>query len=165
VSSWAFPTPIIKRSLTRCSIPAAVSPGGDVSTDTPVDPFAFLHERFSTYIAERMTEPRDDIMAKLVTTPFPNGSMPEQIDAVRTASLLFIAGFRATAGLIATGFQVRGEDPALQQRLRDDSTLIPSFIEEALLIDSELKGSLKSFVLTGSTHASISPSDEARTCP
>ncbi len=117
--------------------------GGDVSTDMPVDPFAFLHERFSTYIAERMTQPRDDVMTNLVTTPFPNGSMPEQIDAIRIASLLFIAGFRATAGVIATGFQVLGEDPALQQRLREDSTLIPSFIEEALRIDSELKGTFR----------------------
>ena len=90
-----------------------------------------------------MTKPRDDVMTKLATTPFPHGSMPEQIDAVRIASLLFIAGFRATAGLIATGFQVLGEDPALQQRLRDDSALIPSFIEEALRIDSELKGTFR----------------------
>ena len=116
---------------------------GTPSTGMADDPFAFLHERFGAYIADRITQPRDDVMTKLVSTPFPNGSMPELMDAVRLASILFIAGIGATAGLLATAFQVLGEDSDLQQRLRDDATQIPNFIEESLRIDSELKGTFR----------------------
>ncbi len=116
---------------------------GTPSAGMAEDPFAFLHERFSAYIADRRAAPRDDVMTKLVSTPFPNGSMPEVMDAVRLASILFIAGIGATAGLLATAFQVLGEDPELQQLLRDDSTRIPNFIEETLRIDSELKGTFR----------------------
>ena len=60
------------------------------------------------------------------------------MDAVRLASILFIAGIGATAGLLATAFQVLGENADLQQSLRDDAGMIPNFIEETLRID-ELK--------------------------
>jgi cytochrome P450 family 150 subfamily A5 len=116
---------------------------GSPSSGMAEDPFAFLHERFGAYIADRMAQPRDDVMTKLLRTPFPNGSMPALMDAVRLASILFIAGIGATAGLLATAFQVLGEDPDLQQLLRDDSTQIPNFIEETLRIDSELKGTFR----------------------
>ena len=65
------------------------------------------------------------------------------MDAVRLASILFIAGIGATAGLLATAFQVLGEDAELQRLLRDDSTHIPNFIEETLRIDGELKGTFR----------------------
>ena len=100
---------------------------GSPSEGMAEDPFAFLHERFEAYIADRSAAPRDDVMTKLVTTPFPNGSMPDVMDAVRLASILFIAGIGATAGLLATAFQVLGEDSDLQQLLRNDSTGGPQF--------------------------------------
>ena len=116
---------------------------GNPSAGMAEDPFAFLHERFEAYIADRMTEPRDDVMTKLVTTPFPDGSMPDLMDAVRLATILFIAGIGATAGLLATALKVLGEDAALQQSLREDSTVIPNFVEETLRFDSELKGTFR----------------------
>jgi cytochrome P450 len=116
---------------------------GNPSAGMAEDPFAFLHERFRAYIADRMAAPRDDVMTRLISTPFPNGSMPELMNAVRLASILFIAGIGATAGLLATAFQVLGEDGHLQQLLRDDTALVPNFVEETLRIDSELKGTFR----------------------
>jgi cytochrome P450 family 150 subfamily A5 len=109
----------------------------------PADPFAFLHERFKAYLEDRLAEPRDDVMTSLVSKPFPDGSMPEFMDAVRLASLLFIAGVGTTAGLLATGFQLLGERPDLQQLLRDEPERIANFLEETLRIDSPLKGTFR----------------------
>ena len=61
------------------------------------------------------------MMTKLVSTPFPNGSRPELMDAVRLASILFIAGIGATAGLLATAFQVLGAWVRTRQRDRSDA--------------------------------------------
>ena len=91
--------------------------GGNLSSAMPDDPFAFLHERFAAYIEDRVHEPRDDVMTSLLNTPFPDGSMPTVMDAVRLASMLFIAGIGTTAGLLATAFQVLGDDPVLQRHL------------------------------------------------
>jgi cytochrome P450 family 150 subfamily A5 len=117
--------------------------GGRARSEMPPDPFAFLHERFRAYIEDRREQPRADVMTSLANTPFPDGSMPDLMDAVRLASILFIAGIGTSAGVLATAFQRLGEDPELQQQLRDEPSLIPDFIEESLRIDSELKGTFR----------------------
>jgi len=116
---------------------------GSTSVGMPKDPFAFLHERFTAYIEDRLENPRDDVMTSLATTPFPDGSMPEVMDVVRLASLLFIAGIGTTASLLATSFRLLGERPDLQQLLRDEPERIPNFIEETLRIDSQIKGTFR----------------------
>jgi cytochrome P450 len=107
------------------------------------DPFAFLHERFRTYIEACRAEPRDDVMSRLATSPFPDGSVPEVMDAVRLASMLFIAGIGTTAGFIATACQVLGDHPDVQDQLRQDPTRIPAFVEETLRYDGEVKGTFR----------------------
>jgi cytochrome P450 family 150 subfamily A5 len=69
--------------------------------------------------------------------------MPTVMDAVRLASVLFIAGIGTTAGLLATAFQILSDDPALQKLLRDEPIRIPNFIEETLRIDGEIKGTFR----------------------
>ncbi|MFI5043808.1 MAG: cytochrome P450, partial [Acidimicrobiales bacterium] len=107
------------------------------------DPFAFLHERFTTCIEACRSEPRDDVMTRLANTPFPDGSKPDVMDAVRLASMLFIAGIGTTAGLLATACQVLGDRPDLQDQLREDNTQIPRFVEETLRFDGEVKGTFR----------------------
>jgi cytochrome P450 family 150 subfamily A5 len=109
----------------------------------PTDPFAFLHERFTGYIEERLVAPRDDVMTALITTPFANGEMPTVMDAVRLASVLFIAGIDTTASLLAKAFQILGDRPDLQELLRDEPERIPAFLEEVLRIESQLTGTFR----------------------
>ena len=113
---------------------------GNTGEAMTADPFAFLHERFRIYVEECRARPRDDVMSRLATSPFPDGSVPEVMDAVRLASMLFIAGIGTTAGFIATACQVLGDHPEVQAQLRDDPTLIPAFVEETLRHDGEVKG-------------------------
>jgi cytochrome P450 len=106
-------------------------------------PLEFLYEQFTEYIEARRREPRDDVMTGLATAKFPDGSTPEVIDVVRIAANLFAAGQETTVRLLGAAFQLLGERPDLQRMLRDDRTLIPNFVEEALRIESPVKGDFR----------------------
>lgn len=106
-------------------------------------PLEFLYDRFTGYIEDRRREPRDDVMTKLATAPFPDGSLPEVHDVMLIASNLFAAGQETTARLLGTMFRLMGERPELQQQLRDDRALVPSFIEECLRLESPLQGQFR----------------------
>jgi cytochrome P450 family 150 subfamily A5 len=101
-------------------------------------PLEFLYDRFTTYIEERRREPRDDVMTSLATAPFPDGSLPEVEDVMLIAANLFAAGQETTARLLGTMLRLIGERPELQQRLRDERDLIPSFVEESLRLETPL---------------------------
>ena len=106
-------------------------------------PLEFLYDRFTAYIEDRRREPRDDVMTKLATAPFPDGSLPEVTDVMLIASNLFAAGQETTARLLGTMLRLIGERPELQQQLRDDRALIPAFVEECLRLESPLQGQFR----------------------
>src|SRR5262249_59381275 len=102
-------------------------------------PLEFLYERFTKFIEDRRQKPRDDVMTKLAHATFPDGTLPEVHDIMLIASNLFSAGGETRAGLLGVMFQKIGEDPELQQRLRDDRTLIPRLGEECLRLGTPLQ--------------------------
>jgi len=53
---------------------------------------------------------------------------------------LISAGGESTTSLLGTGARILAEQPVLQQRLRDEPSLIPTFVEEALRIDPPFRG-------------------------
>ena len=59
------------------------------------------------------------------------------------ASNLFAAGQETTARLLSTALQILGEQPELQQQLRDDRSLVAPFLEEALRLESPIKGTFR----------------------
>jgi cytochrome P450 len=62
---------------------------------------------------------------------------------VRIAANLFAAGQETTVRLLATALLLVAERPELQQSLRDGRDRIPAFIEEALRIESPIKGDFR----------------------
>jgi len=56
---------------------------------------------------------------------------------------VFSAGQETTVRLLGAALQVMGARPDVQQRLRTDRSLIPNFIEEALRIESPVKGDFR----------------------
>lgn len=116
------------------------STDGDAMAHSPLE---FLYGRFSTYIENRRAEPRDDVLTGLAAATFPDGSTPEIIDVVRVAANLFAAGQETTVRLLSTALKFLGEDPGLQQRLRDDRSLLPGFVEETLRYESPVKGDFR----------------------
>lgn len=57
---------------------------------------------------------------------------------------LLSAGGESTTGLIGNAVHLLAHDVELQQRLRDDPTLIPAFIEEVLRLESPFQYHLRS---------------------
>jgi cytochrome P450 len=104
-----------------------------------VNPLEWLDEKFCSYIEDRRRDPRNDVLTSLATAKYPDGSTPEVIEVVRSATFLFAAGQETTAKLLSAALQVLGDRPDIQQQLRGDRSLIPGFIEESLRMESPVK--------------------------
>lgn len=107
------------------------------------NPLEFLDDTFSTYIQERRSQPRDDVLTLLAQAQYPDGSTPEVIDVVRLATFLFAAGQETTTKLLSAALRVIAERPDLQQLLRNDVSRVPLFIEETLRIESPVKSDFR----------------------
>jgi cytochrome P450 len=105
--------------------------------------FANLHPYFTRYIEERRASPRDDAMSRLAGVRFPDGELPEVMDVVRLATILFAAGQETTARLLAAGMRILAERPTLADALRRDPGAIPNFVEECLRLEGPIKGSFR----------------------
>ncbi len=106
-------------------------------------PLEFLYEQFSAYIADRRRRPRDDIMTKMATATFPDGTVPEVEDVALLAANLFTGGQETTVRLLSFALRILAERPDLQDRLRADRDLVPGFIEETLRFESPLRAQFR----------------------
>jgi cytochrome P450 len=103
------------------------------------NPLEFLEERFTGYVEDRRRNPRNDVLTALAQAKYPDESTPDVIDVVRLATFLFAAGQETTTQMLSFALRELAERPELQQRLRDDASLIPSFLEETLRMESPIK--------------------------
>jgi cytochrome P450 family 150 subfamily A5 len=106
-------------------------------------PLEYLYDIFAEYVEDRRREPREDVLTGLATARFPDGTMPEVGDVVRVATNVFSAGQETTVRLLSTAMKVMGDQPDIQQKLRDDRSLLGNFIEECLRIESPVKGDFR----------------------
>jgi cytochrome P450 len=106
-------------------------------------PLEFLYATFADYARDRRREPRADVLTGLANATFPDGSLPDVEDVARVAANIFSAGQETTVRLLGAALQTIGERPDIQQQLRKDRSLIPNFIEEALRIESPVKGDFR----------------------
>jgi cytochrome P450 len=106
-------------------------------------PLEFLYGQFATYVEDRRREPRDDVLTGLATATFPDGSIPDVGDVARVATNVFSAGQETTVRLLGTALKVLGDQPDIQRQLREDRSLLPNFIEEALRIEGPIKGDFR----------------------
>lgn len=107
------------------------------------NPLEWLDDKFAAYISDRRREPREDVLTSLALAKYPDGSTPEVIDVVRSATFLFAAGQETTAKLLGASMRILCDRPELQQQLRDDPSLIPVFIEETLRMDAPVKSGFR----------------------
>ena len=116
---------------------------GSTSGELSHSPLEFLYDQFAAYTADRRANPRDDVLTGLALATFQDGSTPDVGDVARVATNVFSAGQETTVRLLSTALKVLGEQPDIQRRLREDRSLIPNFIEEALRIESPVKGDFR----------------------
>ncbi len=109
----------------------------------PLNALEWLDGYFADYIEDRRREPRADVLTDLALAKFPDGSTPDVLSVVRSATFLFAAGQETTARLLATALKYLAEYPELQDELRAHRDRIPDFIEEALRIESPVKADFR----------------------
>jgi cytochrome P450 len=107
------------------------------------NPLAWLDQRFASYIEDRREDPRQDVLTSLALATYPDGSIPEVTNVVRTATFLFAAGQETTARLLGAALKHLAEHPELQDVLREDTTKIPNFLEEVLRVESPVKADFR----------------------
>jgi cytochrome P450 len=107
------------------------------------NPLGFLYDRLARYVEDRRANPRKDVLTGMATATFPDGSLPSVEDVSRLAANLFGAGQETTVRMLAASMQLLAEQPELQQRLRENRSLIPDFVEEILRFESPVKGDFR----------------------
>ncbi|WIM86756.1 cytochrome P450 [Candidatus Mycobacterium wuenschmannii] len=114
---------------------------GELGKDDTVahNPLMWLDDRFRSYITDRRRAPREDVLTELAAATYPDGSIPDVEEVVKLATFLFAAGMETTTKLLGTGMRVMSERPEIQQKVRDDRSLIPAFLEESLRMESPVK--------------------------
>jgi len=108
-----------------------------------VHPLMVMAQFFARYVAERRASPQDDVMTEMALATYPDGTTPDAMEVVKTAMFLFAAGQDTSAKLIGNSIRRLAEDPALQQRLREDRTLIGPFMEEVLRLEGSTKATFR----------------------
>ena len=117
--------------------------GAGAQGDMELNALGWLDDRFARYIEDRRREPRDDVLTHLALATYPDGTTPEVINVVRTATFLFAAGQETTARLLAAALKHLAEHPELQDELRAHRDEIPNFLEEVLRIESPVKADFR----------------------
>ena len=102
-------------------------------------PFMIMAGYFVEYINDRRANPREDILTEFARANYPDGTTPDLMDLVQTATFLFGAGQDTSAKLLGNSMKYICEQPALQERLRADPSLIPDFLEEVLRLEGSTK--------------------------
>ena len=82
--------------------------------DADLNPLGWLDDWFAEYIEDRRRAPRNDVLTDLALATYPDGTTPDVIAVVRTATFLFAAGQETTARLLAAALQILAEQPELQ---------------------------------------------------
>jgi cytochrome P450 len=107
---------------------------GSADPDIELDPIVSLsqlHQYFSKLIAERRSEPRDDILSVLVGAEV-DGERLSDADLLNLSFLLLVAGNETTRNLIALGTLALIGHPDQCRKLVDDPSGIPDAVEEML---------------------------------
>ena len=94
---------------------------------------------FLAYLRERLESPEPGSVTAEIAAAVQNGGFTDR-EGVSLLLQLVIAGSESTASLIGSATLMLAEDQALQKELRASPERIPTFIEEALRLESPFRG-------------------------
>ncbi len=86
---------------------------------------------FSRRLAKLRSDPEDNLLSELVHVETDEGRLTE-LELLMFCRLLLVAGNETTTGLIVNATRAFAEFPDVLARVRDDLTLLPAAVEEAL---------------------------------
>ena len=93
---------------------------------------------FVDLVAERRAAPQDDLLSDLLRVE-EEGDQLTEAEVIVVAILIFAAGFETTTNLIGNGTGALLRNPDEMRRLWDDTTLLPTAVEEMLRWDSPVQ--------------------------
>ena len=94
---------------------------------------------FLAYLRERLESPQPGSVTAEIAAAVRNGGFTDR-EGVSLLLQLVIAGSESTASLIGSATLMLAEDQALQKELRSVPDRLPTFIEEALRLESPFRG-------------------------
>jgi cytochrome P450 len=97
-----------------------------------------IGDYFRGLLAERRRHPQDDLLTRLITVQ-EDGDKLTECELLDICGLLFVAGHETTVNLIGNGILALLLHPGELRRLRPDSGLLPSAVEELLRYDSPVQ--------------------------
>ncbi len=110
------------------NLPALLS-GGDEG------PTVQAMQEFDAYFSEKLAKlrltPEEHLLSALVHVETEDGRLTED-DLLMLSRVLLVAGNETTTGLITNAVRALAEFPEALERVREDATLLPDTIEEAL---------------------------------
>jgi cytochrome P450 len=129
--------PTEDRQIFMDAIEAGPPPGSLNSDDLMAQnqPLVVMGMYFAGYVQERRQDPRADILSELANATYPDGSIPDALEIVRLATFLFGAGQDTSAKLLGNTMKFIVDEPGLQDRLRQNPSLIPQLLEEVLRLE------------------------------
>ena len=97
-----------------------------------------LLDYFLAQADDRRAAPIDDLLTDIVTTHALDG-MPDDAVIAGTCALLLTAGNVTTTHLLANMLALLADNPSIYQEVREDRSLIPAVVEEALRLESPVQ--------------------------
>jgi cytochrome P450 len=124
--------PLVQRAIASLEVNAT-----DEQLTDAMAASAEMAAYFLELMAERRVRPADDLLSALATAPDTDRYTEEEV--VANTILLFAAGFETTTNLIGNGLWALLTHPEQLERLRADTSLAPSAVEEMLRFDSPVQ--------------------------
>lgn len=111
--------------------PHVQGPDRDRCITTTLTLFDYLDD----LIERKRSDPGDDLISLVATTPTADGDPLEASSAVSQIALLLAAGNETTINLIGNAVSLLVRNPEVKAQLRNDTALIPNAVEETLRFD------------------------------
>ena len=109
-----------------------------------------MYEYLAGQIAEKRRNPGDDVITHLTRTPFtgdeshPDGRPLTDQEIITIVDHLFIGGNETTTFAMTSALWIMlrddGREAGLDERLRNDPSLVPAYVEEVLRLESPTQG-------------------------
>ena len=114
---------------------------GELGKEAPTshNPLEWLNEKFHSYIEDRRRSPRSDVLTELAQAKHEDGSTPDIEDVMNLSTFLFAAGTETTTKLVSSAVRFIADNMGFENKLRDDRSKIPAFLEETLRMESPVK--------------------------
>jgi cytochrome P450 len=126
--------------LRQCAFDSTMMVGASVSLEE-LDTLMIRSVGIGGWIADQLAaaarEPADDLLGT-VARGIASGALEQQA-GITTLQILLSAGGESTTSLLGNAVRILAERPALQEELRANLELVPSFVEEVLRLESPFR--------------------------